>query len=513
MEEAVEICKLRLFLKLVAQVDSQDRIEPLPDIDFNIRAGNTLVGYARFEDVKKAVTSKLDFGDAMSRIEDKAKVLDSAVELFRKQQTQLDGTVTAEDKAELRRRFSELEAELNDHLSGEYGIKKSGVKKWKESHKPFHWFCDFHRIIASGGFDVIIGNPPWKEYAEVKKDYQLFGYSTEPCGNLHGITTERAISLVREHGRVSLIVQLPLTSSSRMKSVRQVLRGDSAFVSAVSFDDRPGKLFEGLQNCRSTIFNYSKRNGANSTLYASRYLRWATDARSNIFPTLEFISGERNNLFSDQFAKVGSEAGGSVCSKLDLPTLKALGTAIAKKPTEDFIFYQEATRYWVKATVVLPYYAKNGRVGAPAHGRYVYFPDKKTANICSAILNSSLFYLYFVAFGDCFHLSDSLVANFPIPHAALNDPRLIELNKELMADLKRNSATKTITTRDKKTKTVKDTISYAEFDARSSKSIIDKVDCVLAEHYSFTAAELDMILNFDVKFRLGSDEEADVEEE
>ena len=44
MEEAVEICKLRLFLKLVAQVDSSDRIEPLPDIDFNIRSGNTLVG-------------------------------------------------------------------------------------------------------------------------------------------------------------------------------------------------------------------------------------------------------------------------------------------------------------------------------------------------------------------------------------------------------------------------------------------------------------------------------------
>ena len=44
MDEAVEICKLRLFLKLVAQLQSFDQIEPLPDIDFNIRAGNTLVG-------------------------------------------------------------------------------------------------------------------------------------------------------------------------------------------------------------------------------------------------------------------------------------------------------------------------------------------------------------------------------------------------------------------------------------------------------------------------------------
>jgi mevalonate kinase len=110
-------------------------------------------------------------------------------------------------------------------------------------------------------------------------------------------------------------------------------------------------------------------------------------------------------------------------------------------------------------------------------------------------------------------LSDSLVANFPIPSAALKDPRLFELNKELMADLKRNSVTKTITTKDKKTKLVKDIISYAEFDARSSKPIIDSIDCILAEHYEFTSTELDLILNFDIKFRLGSDQELDVEEE
>ncbi|NQT47402.1 MAG: SAM-dependent methyltransferase, partial [Chloroflexi bacterium] len=49
MPEAVEICKLRLFLKLVAQVEQADNIEPLPDIDFNIRVGNTLVGFTSRE--------------------------------------------------------------------------------------------------------------------------------------------------------------------------------------------------------------------------------------------------------------------------------------------------------------------------------------------------------------------------------------------------------------------------------------------------------------------------------
>ena len=55
MEEAVEICKLRLFLKLVAQLESYDQIEPLPDIDFNIRAGNTLVGFASLDAVRQAM--------------------------------------------------------------------------------------------------------------------------------------------------------------------------------------------------------------------------------------------------------------------------------------------------------------------------------------------------------------------------------------------------------------------------------------------------------------------------
>ena len=56
MEEAVEICKLRLFLKLVAQLQSYDQIEPLPDIDFNIRAGNTLVGFTSLDAVQQAMT-------------------------------------------------------------------------------------------------------------------------------------------------------------------------------------------------------------------------------------------------------------------------------------------------------------------------------------------------------------------------------------------------------------------------------------------------------------------------
>ena len=120
MAEAVEICRLRLFLKMVAQLEDVKRIEPLPDIDFNVQAGNTLVGYATYAEVKAAVTSKLDFDDTMKRIEEKAEDVDELFTQFRRQQTQLGGIVTPAEKQVLQDKLRALEDDLNGYLVKEY---------------------------------------------------------------------------------------------------------------------------------------------------------------------------------------------------------------------------------------------------------------------------------------------------------------------------------------------------------------------------------------------------------
>ena len=73
MEEAVEICKLRLFLKLVAQLETYDQIEPLPDIDFNIRAGNTLVGFTSLKEIQQTLSSDLIKQLSLPDIEERAE--------------------------------------------------------------------------------------------------------------------------------------------------------------------------------------------------------------------------------------------------------------------------------------------------------------------------------------------------------------------------------------------------------------------------------------------------------
>ena len=55
-------------------------------------------------------------------------------------------------------------------------------------------------------------------------------------------------------------------------------------------------------------------------------------------------------------------------------------------------------------------------------------------------------------------------------------------------------------------------ISYAEFYAFKSKSIIEEIDRVLADHYGFTDDELDFIINYDIKYRMGQEAEEEEEE-
>ena len=511
MEEAVEICKLRLFLKLVAQVDKVKELEPLPDIDFNIRAGNTLVGFVSVGEVRRAAERDSSgqlrgipgqIQKAIEGLEEEAEIVERAFRKFHEMQTKhsMDAREFASAKKELRDRLKDLAEKLDRYLAGEYRVDPANLKaysQWRKNHQPFHWFVEFYGIMRRGGFDVVVGNPPWREYSSVKRLYQIRNYSTEPCGNLYGICTERAISLRSENGRMSFIVQLPLTSSSRMETVRSCLREKNHSLHVIPFDDRPGKLFDGLQNCRSTIFVSGAPTDSNSRLFTCGYQRWPSETRAYLFSHIEYARVLSAALNPGLFPKYGNGLEVEIFRKVQQKYDSRVKNITAVRPTKHFIFYQEATRYWVKATIGLPYYSKDGHVGPPAHGRYIYFGKAQNSALVEAILNSSLFYVYFIAYGDCFHLSHSLVSEFPIISPILMDNRIMQLGKNIQTSLTKNAERKTIQTRDGST------IAYDEFYAYRSKHLIDKIDHILAEHYGFTREELDFIVNYDIKYRMG----------
>jgi hypothetical protein len=234
MEEATEIARLRLFLALVASAQTEEQLEPLPNIDFNILAGNSLIGLLRI-DAAKFDAGQIKNGGAQERItlqhdsdlgftvETKtaptkaekttafvtqqnaarfAAILDDknkSIELYRIhafQPGEKDGLTQEERLIALRSHIENVREQsytrLNRMLLDEFnalGIqfeqatwddKKNDTGKPEkrrlklsdiEALHPFHWGYEFDKVLSEGGFDGIITNPPWEIFKPNAKEF------------------------------------------------------------------------------------------------------------------------------------------------------------------------------------------------------------------------------------------------------------------------------------------------------------------------------------------------------
>ncbi len=233
MEEATEIAKLRLFFSLVASAEKRDQLEPLPNIEFNLLAGNSLIGLLHVDSAKfdsrsvgvSPTSSKkrlqqarvtLAYEEALgfttettavptTRESQQAHVATKQAakydELLRKKNERIrlykDSTSLFKDLAALKRDIDELKTEaraiLDQLLLDQFqalGIqyeqatwdatkKKEGKPEKRplriadiHALEPFHWAYEFDEIIVNrGGFDAIITNPPWDIFKPNSKEF------------------------------------------------------------------------------------------------------------------------------------------------------------------------------------------------------------------------------------------------------------------------------------------------------------------------------------------------------
>ena len=288
MPEAVEIAKLRLFLNLAAKAESAPQknnmgLEPLPDIDFNIRPGNALVGFVNMANFDGYVTEKLGFDqEKVKKVHESFCQVETADIRFREAQKHDTPQEYRDAKIDLADRLGKLDSNLNGYLAWVAGKKNEDeIRAWTESHRPFHWLSNFYGIMSGGGFDAVIGNPPYVECRPAKVPYSVSGYQTQ--GNLFALFIERAFALGQDN--FGMIVPISLPSTPRMRMARQIL-GESkkGTLCIANFADRPGCLFAGVHQKLSIFFFHGEGNG----FYSTDFVHWNTNARSNLLATLAY---------------------------------------------------------------------------------------------------------------------------------------------------------------------------------------------------------------------------------
>ncbi len=304
MHEATEIARLRLFLKMVAVVDVDEYdpnlgLDPLPDIDFNIRCGNTLVGYASEKEIENALVN----GDMFAYAELKGKIdtelgkASMAFDFFRREQLNLTGDrqqlVAA--KEEIHKRLAVIRKLLDDHLYASSGsLKKKDA--WLRDTQPFHWYTEFYPIMhGRGGFDVIIGNPPYVSMSQISYLKNTGAFS---CSDLYGHVIRRSLGLLSESGKHGFIVMHNLAFSRDFADVRKALTANNRSLWCSFYARIPSGLFSVDSGDGARVRNciYITVNGGGQ-LYTTRLHRWFTEFRKVLFETVKYTPFEKGDVF------------------------------------------------------------------------------------------------------------------------------------------------------------------------------------------------------------------------
>ncbi|GHO89330.1 Eco57I restriction-modification methylase domain-containing protein [Dictyobacter formicarum] len=433
---ASEICRLRLYLALLAWIRHIEDVPPLSTLLLHIHTGNALVGETR-----------------------------SAVDL-------------------------------------------PPMESLPISQRPqsFHWHLEFPQIFSQGGFDVIIGNPPYLEHSKIRHEYAIHGYEETSCGNIYAAVIERSLALCKPgQGQLGLIVPISLCGAQRFVALRQRLLAIGTTLWLANFEIFPCRLFEGaFQRLSILLIQLQARSqtAQSSALYVTRIHRWYSAERPYLLSLLTYtrvpsMPAEPSLLFP----KLAATQQAQLLDQLHLHARgKNIGNIILEQPSSHFIYYQEATNYWTKAVCHIPFYKKNGVVMTPPHGRLLFFAQRQAALNVMALLNSSLFYVWFATYSDGFHLSHALVKNFPLSQDVLESTELAQLAERLEEDIRHHARLSTRNTRHKKG--AGHQIELAEYYMRFSKPLLDEIDRFLARHFHFTAENLDFILHYDEKHRI-----------
>jgi hypothetical protein len=269
--EAVRLCELRLWLAIVSQTsDAGESIQPLPNLDRNILQGNSLLsptdflGDNRGDVYREWVYALRAQSDLIERYRNAphrerallarlirtndgrlaSELLAKAIDLDEREQELL-----CAPQRDLFGRLREMNLERCRELHERIGANRRMLERIEDGQIGFFSFdVHFAHVMARGGFDIVVGNPPWvrnsrieprvkKMYAERFALFRGDGKRTAVAFHQPDLSiafVERALALAALGGVVSLLVPAKLLNAGYAAPLRRHAEGS---VDIVALDD------------------------------------------------------------------------------------------------------------------------------------------------------------------------------------------------------------------------------------------------------------------------------------
>ena len=364
-------------------------------------------------------------------------------------------------------------------------------------HRFFHWPLEFPEVFTEGGFDVVLSNPPYGGIKETR----FHRYSPmRGTGNLFAHFLSRAIDLLAPGGAMGFVVPLSLACGETFEPARRKLYQNFGLLLASHYSIRPAKLFPGVEQ-RITLVRALYRGQQPCQIYSTRLHRWHYGEEHKVIANAEF--GFVGTLREGLIPKVAGKIGASIYGKIRSQPHKLREWLANEHENGEEVYYHRVARYWIKAYNFIPFFQRQGEEpGVSTNLKALTLGDRKAALRFLCLLNSSLFYYWWLAHSDEFDVLESEIVSFGVPGETApwpSDDQLEVLVNNLMESYKANAVRRSRRVRGG------GTVLRDEFRPRHSLREIYAIDDAIAPLYSLTREELEFLKTYDLEFR--TDEE------
>ena len=316
-------------------------------------------------------------------------------------------------------------------------------------------------------YDVSVGNPPYvedgKSGLKLKKRY----------GKIYANVLSNASNQLTAGGAMGFVVPLSYVSTPRMRTIREELRRRVGEQYILSYSDRPDCLFTTVHQKLCILIGVA---GTPAAVYTANYHYWYKEERGSLFCAPALVE---NPWGSPSFVpKLGRETDRAIYEKIAACTgaslLQRLGGG------DNPVYLNMRATFWMKAFLE-----------EHQGGEYRAFgcSSPEEAAYCMCLLNSSLFWWYWVCVSDCWHITKKELAGFCAPDVTDYAP-LMALARQLEEKLEQTK----VYVGTKQTEYI--------YKHRDCVKEIHQVDDRIADLFGLTAEENAYVKDFAYRYRI-----------